>query len=82
MNSAPPFIKSTQKDLLHKIKGLFPPIPFFAGVVFLDACDTGGLPPEGVLDADLEVAGLPALLGVLGVAGFDETMGLLGVVAD
>lgn len=50
--------------------------------MFLDACDTGGLPPEGVLDADLEVAGLPVLLGVLGVAGFDETMGLLGVAAD
>ncbi|KAF3846827.1 hypothetical protein F7725_003905, partial [Dissostichus mawsoni] len=46
-----------------------------AGVVVLDVCDAGGLPPEGVVEVSLEAAGLAVVVEevfgvvVLGVAG-------------
>lgn len=32
--------------------------PFFTGVVFLDVCNAGGLPPEGVVEVGRAAAGL------------------------
>lgn len=52
-------------------------LPFFTGVVVLDVCDTGGLPPEGVVEADLEAAGLAVEEGVLGVDGLAVDVELL-----
>lgn len=40
---------------------------FFTGVVFLDVCDAGGLPPEGVVEVSLEAAGLAVVEEVFGV---------------
>lgn len=55
---------------------------FFTGVEVLDVCDTGGLPPEGVVEVDLGVAGLEAVEAVLGVAGLDVAVELLVKPAD
>lgn len=54
--------------------------PFFTGVEFLDVCDAGGLPPEGVVEVSLEAAGLAVLEGVLGVAGLAVAGELLVVL--
>lgn len=56
------------------------PLPFFTGVVFLDVCDTGGLPPEGVVEVGLEAAGLAVVEEDFGVAGFAVVRKLLLVV--
>lgn len=45
-------------------------LPFFTGVVFLDDCDAGGLPPDGVAEVVLVVAGFKVEEEVFGVAGF------------
>lgn len=45
-------------------------LPFLTGVVFLDVCDAGGLPPEGVVEVGLDAAGLALVEEVFGVAGF------------
>lgn len=44
-------------------------LPFFNRVVFLDVCDVGGLPPEGVAEVGLAAAGLAVVVGALGAAG-------------
>lgn len=54
--------------------------PFFTGVVFLDVFDAGGLPPEGVVEADLGVGALVVV--VFGVAGFDIAVEVLEVLTD
>lgn len=54
---------------------------FFMGVVVLDACDAGGLPPEGVVDVVLEAAGLGVVEEVLGVVGLAVVVELLAVLA-
>lgn len=51
-------------------------LPFFTGVEFLDVCDAGALPPEGVVEVSLEAADLAVVEGVLGVAG----LGAAGVL--
>lgn len=55
--------------------------PFFTGVVFLDVCDTAGLPPEGVVDVDLRVAVLAVMEVVLGAAVLDAAVEFLVVLA-
>lgn len=55
-------------------------LPFFTGVAFLDVCDAGALPPEGVVEVGLEAAGL-AVVEVLGVAGLAAAGELLVVLA-
>lgn len=52
---------------------------FLTGVVFLDVCDAGALPPEGVVEVGLEAAGL-AVVEVLGVAGLAVAVELLVAV--
>lgn len=43
-------------------------VPFFMGVMFLDVCDAGGLPPEGVVEVGLDAALLAEVLGAAGLA--------------
>lgn len=52
---------------------------FLTGVEFLDVCDAGGLPPEGVVEVGLAAAGLAVVEEVLGVAGL-AVAGVLLVV--
>lgn len=54
---------------------------FFTGVAFLNVCDPGALPPEGVVEVDLGAAGLAVAEGVLGVAGLAVAVELLAVLA-
>lgn len=53
---------------------------FFKGVVFLDACDVGGLPPEGVVEVGLEAAGFVLVVEVFGVGGLDAAGELLAAL--
>lgn len=48
--------------------------------MFLDVCDAGSLPPEGVVEVGLEAAGL-AVVEVLGVAGLAVATELLDALA-
>lgn len=48
--------------------------------MFLDVCDAGGLPPEGVVEVGLEAAGLAVVEAVLGVAGLVVARALLVVL--
>lgn len=48
--------------------------------MFLDVCDAGGLPPEGVVEVGLEAAGLAVVEEVLGVAGLAVVTELLVVL--
>lgn len=48
--------------------------------MFLDVCDAGALPPEGVVEVGLEAAGLAVVEEVLGVAGLGAAGELLGAV--
>lgn len=50
--------------------------------MFLDVCDTGGLPPEGVVDVDLGVAVLLVVEVVLGVAVLDAAVEFLVALAE
>lgn len=56
-------------------------VPFLTGVVFLEVCDAGGLPPEGVVEVGLEAAGLAVVEEVLGVAGLAVAVELFVVLA-
>lgn len=48
-------------------------LPFFNGVVFLDVCDVGALPPEGVAEVGLAAAGL-AVVEAFGAAGLPAVL--------
>lgn len=55
-------------------------LPFFTGVVFLDVCDNGGLPPEGVVEVGLEAAGFAVTVEDFGVVDFAVVREVLLVV--
>lgn len=48
--------------------------------MFLDVCDAGGLPAEGVAEVGLEAAGLAVVEEVFGVAGLAVAGALLPLV--
>lgn len=66
-------------DFIQELNESF--APFFTGVVFLDVCDTGVLPPEGAVDVDLGVGGLAVMEDVLGAAVLDAAVEFLVVLA-
>lgn len=49
-------------------------LPFFNGVVFLDVCDVGGLPPEGVAEVGLAAAGLAVVVEAFRAPGLPAVL--------
>lgn len=48
--------------------------------MFLDVCDAGGLPPEGVVEVGLEAATFVPVVEVFGVGGLDAAGELLAAL--
>lgn len=49
-------------------------LPFLIGVVFLDVCDVGALPPEGVAEVGLAAVGFAVAVETFGAAGLPAVL--------